>query len=313
MMTDEDTPNSKPINNENSSDVADKKGQMLVIYLPEGSVIVDRSDVNLSSAQNTISQQIAPKPVQQLQPTLQEVVQLAVAEVLQITGLASNSIQKEPSPAVRASEEIVDRSPAYADSSAPSTKEPDRNIEYAPTTARRVHVRRRRHPNWIQGVNTLFVVYLFIVSIVPSFLSSAYGVVIYASKVSHPGVMISQGDMMVARQLPASSLRVNDVLLVRNQNSWHLGIRAVTAITATGSRFTITTTSTGGIAIHNTSVLASDAGSYKVSQVIPKLGYIPIVLSSTLVKVLGALSFLILNLTVYFRRTRRRRLETVIR
>ena len=54
MMTDEDTPNSKNINSENSPDVADKKGQMLVIYLPEGSVIVDRTDVNLSSAPTAI-------------------------------------------------------------------------------------------------------------------------------------------------------------------------------------------------------------------------------------------------------------------
>ncbi|HEY3293613.1 MAG TPA: hypothetical protein VGJ85_08335, partial [Candidatus Nanopelagicaceae bacterium] len=135
---------------------------------------------------------------------------------------------------------------------------------------------------------------------------------IYASKSAHPGVLIAKGDLMVCTELPASKLKINDVLLVRDGNSWHLDARQVTSVATNGSLTTVTTGSTGGTAIDKTYVLPNDSGSYKVSRVIPKLGYVPIVLSSIYVKVLTGLFILTMNLSVHFRRLRRRRLETVI-
>ena len=308
MMTDEDTPDSKHINTQNSPDVADKKGQMLVIYLPEGSVIVDRTDVNLSTVPHASVEQIVPTvqekivqpvveniSVEQPQPTLEEVVQLAVAEILRIMGHASNPI-------------------LFADYPAPATKIPTPNIAAAPpSTGRQVHVRRRRKTNWVHGVNTLFAAYLLVIAIVPSLLSSAFGVAIYASMVSHPDVLISQGDLTISQVLPASQIQAHDVLLVRDSNTWLMDDREVISNTTSGALSTIATASIGGSAVDKTYVLANDARSYKISRVIPKLGYVPIILSSTFVKVLGGLFILILNLMVYLRRSRRRRLETVIR
>jgi hypothetical protein len=292
MMTDENTPDSKLINTENSPDLADKKGQMLVIYLPEGSVIVDRTDVNLSTAPQAIIEQIVPKaeeihsvvdePVlQQLQPTLQEVVQLAVAEVLRITGAA--------------------------------IKNPLLDVSSAPEFAPRVHVRSKRKRNWVHGINTFFVTYVLLVSIIPTLVSSAFGVVVYASKLAHPGVSISKGDLMVAQLLPASQLKEFDVLLVRSGNSWRLDTRKITAVNTIGALSTITTVSTDGLAIDRTYVLPKESQARKLSRVIPKLGYAPIILSSTIAKAIAGLFLLILNLMVTMRRSRKRRLETVIR
>src|SRR5512141_862797 len=111
MMTEENTPDSKSSHPELTPGLDDKKGQMLVIYLPEGSVIVDRTDMHLSSAPQAIVEHVAPKaepakeePVveraapQQMQPTLQEVVQLAVQEILKITGQPESNASKEPTP-----------------------------------------------------------------------------------------------------------------------------------------------------------------------------------------------------------------------
>lgn len=167
--------------------------------------------------------------------------------------------------------------------------------------------------NWVHGVNTLLVGYLLLVAIVPAVLSSAFGMAIYASKSAHPGALIARGDLMVCTELPASKLKVNDVLLVRDGNSWRLDARQVTSNTSDGALSTITTASTGGVALDKTYVLANNSGSYVVSRVIPKLGYAAILLSSTLVKVLGGIFILVLNLTVHYRRSRKRRLETVIR
>ncbi len=324
-MTEENTPDSKNIAPDNSLDV-DKKGQMLMIYLPEGSVIVDRTDLNLSSTPQAIIEHIAPTveqkvvepvveaaPVQQLQPTLQEVVALAVAEVMQITGQASKPIQKEQPAIAKVAEEKVEPAVPFTDYPAPAAKKPVEQDASSPRLGRRVHVRRRRRINWVAGINTALVTYILLASIVPPVLASAFGLSMYSSKSNHPSVLISQGDLMVAHAIAASSIKVNDVIMVRDSNSWLLDARQVTSNTSSGGFSTITAASTGGVATENTYVLADNALSHKITRVIPTLGYVPIVLSSTIVKVVGGLALLILNLWVHFRRFRRRRLETVIR
>ncbi len=303
-MTEKDTPDPMQINKENSPDLDEKKAQMLVIYLPEGSVIVDRSDVSLSTVPQANVEQIAPKAenkivepvaeapvVQQLQPTLQEVVQLAVAEMMRITGLVSNPIQNV--------ESSVSKTPAL-------------DVVAVQARARRVKVRSKRKINWVHRINNLFVVYLVIVLTFPIVLSSAFGMAIYASKSSHPNALIFSGDLMVSKVLTASQLNVNDLLLVRDPNSWKLGIRQVISSATNGGVSTITTASIHSVPVNETNFSASNARSYKVSQVIPKLGYVPIVLASSLTKGLVLLALLILNLTVYLRRFRKPRFGTVI-
>jgi len=334
MMTEENTPDSKAAHPESTPEGADKKGQMLVIYLPEGSVIVDRTDTNLSAAPKEIVEHVAatatptqeiPAPApQQLQPTLQEVVQLAVQEVLQIAGLAQQAAPKaeKDAPAAEIAKPIEERQGPSGDYSSPTPRQSSSvaNRPYsanpkaqAEKSARRIHVKRRRKLNWVHGINTMLVAYLLLVAIVPVVMSSAFGTAVYASKTAHPGALIAKGDLMVCTELPAWRLKVNDVLLVRDGNSWHLDARQVTSVTTSGSLTTVNTASTGGAAFEKTYVLPKDSGSYKVSRVIPRLGYVAIILSSTIVKVLGGLFILVLNLTVHFRRLRKRRLELIIR
>lgn len=347
-MTDENTSNVAPSHPESSEGVNENKGQMLVIYLPEGSVIVDRTDMNLAHAPQAVVEHIAPKveptvaptaavspaAPQPLQSTLQEVVQLAVQEVLKITGNAQGATQVAVASAVETPAPVVIAPPVSA-VVAPPTPVAERNTanpDYpAPTStdnpfvageprqtpiakpsahvARRVHVRRRRKLNIVHGINTALVAYLLIIAIFPALMSSAFGTALYASKVAHPGALIAKGDLMVCTELPASKLKVNDILLVRDGNSWHLDARQVTSIAAAGDLLTVATASTGGAAIEKTYVLPKNSGSYKVSRVIPKLGIVPIILSSTIVKLLGGLLILALNLIVHYRRLYRRRLD----
>lgn len=347
-MTDENTSNVAPSHSESSDGLNENKGQMLVIYLPEGSVIVDRTDVNLAHAPQAIVEHIplkaeptvapvapvaavAPTAPEPMQSTLQEVVQLAVQEVLKITTGAQGATHVAVSPAVEApatvpvvppvvetSAPVAERNVTNPDYPAPAaTQDPfvEAEIRQTPVAkpsahvARRVHVRRRRKINWVHGINTALVAYLLIVAIFPAVMSSAFGMAVYASKNAHPGALIAKGDLMVCTELPASKLKVNDILLVRDGNSWHLDARQVTSISTAGDLSTVSTASTGGVAIDKTYVLPRDSGSYKVSRVIPKLGIVPIILSSTIVKLIGGLLILALNLIVHYRRLYRRRLE----
>ncbi len=304
-MTEKETPDPMHINTENSPDLDDKKAQKLVIYLPEGSVILDRSDVSLSTVPQAAVEQIAPKaekkiagpvaeePVaQQLQLTLQEVVRLAVAEEMRIAGLVSKPIQNLEWP--------VSKTPAL-------------DVAAAQGGARRVQVRSKRKVNLVHGINALFVAYLLLVSVMPSVLSSAFGMAIYASKSSHPNAQIFSGDLMVSKVLPASELKVNDLLLVRHANSWKMDVRQVTSSATNGGISTITTASIhGGDSVGETNFSANNEKSYKVSQLIPKFGYISIILTSSLTKGFGLLALLILNLAVFIRRSKKPRFELSI-
>ena len=333
-MTDESTPDSKAGHPELTPEGADRKGQMLVIYLPEGSVIVDRTDTNMAGAPKEIVEQVEAKPApasqietavpQPMQPTLQEVVQLAVQEVLQIAGIAQKEAPKVEAvaPAAEEPKPVAERQVPSAEHVAPSSKQSSPVAEKVSASVaqghvgygtRQVHVRRRRKVNWVHGINTFLVAYLLIIAIVPAVVASAFGTELYASKLAHPGALIARGDLMVTDKLPTANLQVNDVILVRDGYSWHLDVRVVSAVTTAGSLTTVTTESTGGTAIEKTYVMPSDSGAYKVTRVIPELGYVPIFLSSVIVKVLGGLFILILNVVVHFRRLRRRRLETVVR
>jgi len=342
MMTDENVPDSKAFNADNTPESVDKKGQMLVIYLPEGSVIVDRTDMNLFSAPKEIIEKAAAAPnsvpdsvpvaevtpakepvTLQTQLTFEELVQMAVQEALRTTGLSTPKqppvieTRKEILPAV---ETVVQAPPvvqvepslrtALATPVETHVQEPYPLPKRKSAPARHVAIRRKR--NWIHTLNTAFVAYIVLASIVPSILSSAFGLGLYASKASHSAVAISTGDMMLTNLTPVSSLKAGDVLLMRDGGSWLMDARQVVSNATSGSYSTMTTSSTGTVAIASTSVMSKDGLAYKVTRIIPTLGYVPMILSSALAKILGGLFMLILNIIVMFRRSRRRHLVRLI-
>lgn len=299
MAINDNAPEFTPTGHLDPNEAENKKGQMLVIYLPEGSVIVDRTDMDLTKAPQHIAERIVATPEaaqtpvepqissqQPVQHTLQELVQLTVQEVM---GTNTNFKQNPQNPS---------------------------GTEFMPHRPRRAHrarVRHRRHLNWVHGINIMFITYIVLVSILPSIVSSFFGISVYASKASHSAVSIAAGDLMICREIPAVGLKANDVVLIRGANTWRLDVRQVTANSFDAKNATLTTAATSGAQIQTTMQMPITSPVYRVSTIVPKLGYVPMVLSSTISKVLGALVILILNLSVHFRRTRRRRFNSDIR
>ena len=118
---------------------------------------------------------------------------------------------------------------------------------------------------------------------------------------------------MIASEIPAVGLKVNDVILIRGANTWRLDVRQVLANSFDASNATVTTAATSGAASQSTFVMAVASPVHEVSTIIPKLGYVPMFLSATASKVFGALVILILNLSVHYRRARRGRLNSATR
>ncbi|MBI3430488.1 MAG: hypothetical protein HY050_10680 [Actinobacteria bacterium] len=323
-MTEEEKLDPKSSQADSTPESADEKGQMLVIYLPEGSVIVDRTDVNLAAAPKGIVEHVLKDPAttstepavvkvapEELQSSLQELVRLAVQEVLQTTGQVPMDASR-----MEASEPILEPPAAMAATSVtPKVETP--GVHAAPhLRAHRLHLRRRRQVDWGLRISMLFISYLVLIAIVPIVLSSASGIAIQVSKTSLTNPLIARGDMMVYSKLPVSALKVGNVLLMRDENSWRFHIGEISSITENGADSTIATTSTtsGGRSVtHHSLVLPNTSEVNQVYQVIPKLGYLSLIFSSALVKVGGGVLILILNLIFHRRKWRPNRMQVLNR
>ncbi len=329
-MTDENTPNSKAFHPDETPGSDSKKGQMLVIYLPEGSVIVDRTEMSNPPVYEPVVERSVPAPAvvsapevaptaaviptpDLVQPphqvTLEEIVHLVVEEMLRTSkdsGLLNQPAEKKIAPIVVQPQLKSELAEEVTSLSQPKLTPRRVAAPAVPAQVSRMHFRKRRQLNWVHGVNTLFVAFVVVVSLIPAILSSVYGVGIYASKTPHSRATIATGDLIVSRALPASDLKVNDVILVRDANTWHLDVREVTASTSASGTTTLATTTTGGTATEKTDTMLAGTEAFRVSTIIPKLGYIPMFFASTFVKVLGGFFILILNLIVHYRRSRRR-------
>lgn len=275
-MTTEEPTNSEPNFITDSSDLTNRDEQILAIYLPEENTpTVDQSRVVF------------------LQTSLQDVVELAAAEVIRITKQDFNQAQ---------------------DGQSSSGEIPAENMNNAvsPTGAKLVFVRKLHAIHWVHDLNLAFITLALIFGMTPFILSSGVDIELTAAKDSYPRWSISKGDLIVSKIVPASQIEVNDLLFLRHDISWEMDIRQVLFKVTNENISTITTSPLHGGTLETITKLASDKNSYKISKVIPNIGYASIILSSSLVKFFGALFILILNAIVFIRRKRRTRLEVVI-
>ena len=94
------------VNPEKLEALDDNKSQKVVIYMPEGAVIMDRSDINISEMPKINTVPLLPVSatkvvdtvpnislLSQSQPTVEELVQLAVAEMLRISTQVATPMQ----------------------------------------------------------------------------------------------------------------------------------------------------------------------------------------------------------------------------
>ncbi|MDP1720152.1 MAG: hypothetical protein Q8L08_04025 [Candidatus Nanopelagicaceae bacterium] len=218
-----------------------KKGQTMVIYLPEGAVIIDRTDVTSGA-------------------------------------LPADDITENMRPN--------------------RTREP---IE---------HRVREQGLDWLHTFNMLFIAFIALVALFPTMLSTYFGTAVYASSSSSVQTSIYRGDLMVSKIVPASTLKVGDVLLLRNEFSWDFEVRQVTvSSTASGGDLTTIATETEvGATSSDSYTLDSATRVHKITSVIPKLGDATIILTSIPAKIGIGISLLALNVIVHVRRTRRRRI-----
>lgn len=171
--------------------------------------------------------------------------------------------------------------------------------------------RKGHYLDWMHVINVAFVAYIAFVAIVPAVLSTFFGAAVYAATSDSPGASIHRGDLMVAKIMPVSKMRIDDVLLLRNEFTWNLDVRQVRAISTSsnGDLTTITTESSADAASSDSYTLKSTTSVHKIRSFIPKIGDSSIILTSIYMKIGGGLFLLLLNIHVHFYRVRQRRAQ----
>lgn len=312
------------------------KGQKMVIYMPQGAVIIERIDVD-EHAQPAVANPERPNMNQQVEtvnamipkPSNPDEHQLLhrIAEILDgITERAKVNEQVQPltdeiSERTNAAEhQILYRIAEILDVVAEriDVRQPAQPLAVVIPEVRRVddlpeakahHINwTKKHPiHWMHLINFLFVAYVAFSLIVPTLLSTFLKTEVYAASSSSSSANVHRGDLMISKLMPVSHLNVNDVVLLRNGHSWNLEVRQVQAISASAAGNTTSiTTGSGGSSNVDSYVLNSATRIHKVTTIIPGIGDLSLALTSLSARIGGYLFLFILNIIVYSRRGRRR-------
>ena len=309
------------------------KGQKMVIYLPQGAVIIERSDVE-SHPQPTIAPpersdveshpQLAAPLIAERANTREYQMLCRVAELLE--SIAVRMGVSEDTQSVGVTTERIDivgpAQPSQAiiperakkDDDAPSLAADifvlQEGVDIHATKKHHLDWTRKHHINWMHFINFVFVAYIAFTSIAPAILSTYFDREIFAASSSNARANIYRGDLMVSTLVPPSKLKVNDVVLLRNEETWKLEVDQVQAISTSSNGDSITVTTNSSSATGSRSYATnSPTRIHEITSIISGIGDLSIVLASVFTKIVVYTSLFIVNIIVYMLRARRRRIN----
>jgi hypothetical protein len=297
-------------------DTAKKKGQMLVIYLPEGSVILDRTNIGeddfpdevvVHQAGHVVTPPVTPVEVPAHIPTpllvTPPVTPVEVPAPIPTPLLVTPPVTPVEVPAPIPTPLLV-TPPVTPVEVLPVLEHQLDDVMALPL--KQVHLRRRYEIHWLHWLNLTYIVTIALVTFVPGVLSSLFGLGIFVAKTGDLNASINRGDIMITKTMPIFELAANDVFLIRNPNTWNLSIREVASKSMKADMTTISTLGRGGTGRTEVATVKSLTAIHRVMSVIPRLGFGLMGLTSILVKVTISLWLIGINLFVHWRRARSR-------
>lgn len=264
-----------------------KNGQLLSIFLPEGSVLVDRTE--LKSETSAIGGQApATISVDERSEQLESFVKANTGSELQHwIDLAVSKVMSENS---EAQEQQVNKA------------------KVLPNYLIKNHKRKNTKVNIINSIAMIAVTFTILV---PLAISSLFAITFYPMKASIPALSISQGDLLLSKIVPVSSLKSGDLFLTRNPISSTIVVSEVTSVNTNQQLTTIVNSNTSDLKILKSQSLSSDIKVNRIDRSLPGVGFILLFLFSNLFKITSCLAILILNLAMFFRRFGHKKLETI--
>ena len=317
-------------------------GQTMYIHLPEGAVIVDRSNVNtvgVPTAEPVTTAVPAPQvqfiPPQPAVQYISEQPQVNFVNAQPGLGYIQMQPQMQPGIIYMQTQPQIDQDLAYVQAQQQMQSgvsyiggNPNQpgvvfvqgqpGVHYAnaqpPLGYRRrrrgehLVLRRKNRLDWVHSLTIAFAAYIIIIAIVPVMLSAFFGIALYSAKASHAELTINRGELMVTHMTPVARLIPGDPVLLREKNSWNLQVRQLGSTNTIGVVTTISTIS--GLNATSSDVLTMDSATpvRNITSAVPFFGYVVTFFSSILVQLIGAALILYLNLR---HQMNRRRLRTI--
>ena len=254
------------------------KGQMMLIYLPEGSVIVDRSNVAVGGM---MTEEFAKETPQ---------------EIFNREALNQDSINREEIKREEFNRDAFNQSGLRYEvpANAPSDfRRPEQIV---------LHRRVRR--DWSHVANVTFAIYVTIASLVPLLLSTILGISVFNAHSNLVNGAIAQGDLMVSHKMPAIRIASGDIVLLRDANSWRLDVREVVDVSSLRGSTTISTNSGSNSALTEVFTLPNNSDVRFVTSRVPLLGFVSMFVNSLALKIFGAVTIVFINIYAFYRRRR---------
>ncbi|MCX6430183.1 MAG: hypothetical protein NTX12_04305 [Actinobacteria bacterium] len=248
------------------------KGQMMLIYLPEGSVIVDRSNVAVGGMLTEEFGKETPR------------------EIFNREALNQDSINREEINRESLNQSIRYEVPANAPR---DFRRPEQIV---------LHRRVRR--DWSHIANVSFAIYVTIASLVPLLLSTILGISVFNAHSNLGNGAIAQGDLMISHKMQADRIAASDIVLLRDANNWRLNVRQVVDVTTLSGATTISTSSGSNAALTEVFTLPNNSDVRFVTSRVPMLGFVSMFVNSLALKILGAVTIVLINIYAFYRRRR---------
>ncbi len=155
--------------------------------------------------------------------------------------------------------------------------------------------------------NVAFLFSLVLVLVAPALITAYFGITIHTVMSGSMQPTMNPGDELIADVIPANHVQVGDVILYLNTDDWDMTAHRVVKKTQDGQGIKLVMQ---GDANPTPDPEVAYSGLQPIRQVvytIPKIGYVLDLLSSTVVKTLGGVLLILINI-FFFMKMRRKEL-----
>lgn len=313
------------------------QGQKMTIYMPQGAVIIERSELEppAGSATQTPSEEesVSPKAGNESVQSLGAVINIytgddshGVKEQSHSKALASDSANMNEQQVLLRISEMLDviskrldhdgqpivQSAQPTDSVIRSTN-PDEEIEKKSAIVRddqnveENSVLIGYHFDWMHAFNVMYISVILFTLLLPTGLHSLFKMEVIPALTSYEVAGIQRGDLLITEETHASALVVGDVLSLHDAFLGTSEVIQVSQISAPGDNgvMTIAIPPRVGQTLSLSYTVDGDLEVYRVVKSVPTLGAAKMLLDSFYVQFLVGASIILLNAVVHFRRHRR--------
>ena len=321
--------NDIPLSNQVRSE-EEAQGQKMTIYMPQGAVIIERSELGTPVEPPT---QILSEEAQVSRKADNESVQSLGAVINIYTGEESHSLREASHLKVLATDtarvneqqvllriiEMLDVITKRLDQNAQpidpviKSTNPVGEIESKSAIVLDDHkvktsiLPNGHHFDWLHFFNLMYIAVILFTLLLPSGLHSLLHVQVFPALTSYEAAGIQKGDLLIEVESEASTIVVGDILSLHDTFLGDSEVVQVSEISVPQANGVVTfaISPRAGQRLNPSQSLSGDSEIYKVVKSVPALGSAKMILDSFLVQFFVGILVLLLNTVVHYRRRRR--------